>query len=64
MYVAFMFLTSITVFIYLQAVCTEAGMFALRERRVHVTQEDFELAVAKVTQRDFDKNMSIRKLIK
>ena len=32
-----------------QGVCTEAGMYALRERRVHVTQEDFELAVAKVT---------------
>lgn len=31
-----------------QAVCTEAGMFALRERRMHVTQEDFEMAVAKV----------------
>jgi hypothetical protein len=27
---------------------TEAGMFALRERRVHVTQEDFDMAVAKV----------------
>merc|ERR1711868_130757 len=27
-----------------KAVCTEAGMFALRERRIHVTQEDFELA--------------------
>jgi hypothetical protein len=25
-------------------------MYALRERRVHVTQEDFELAVAKVNQ--------------
>ncbi|KAL5699401.1 26S proteasome regulatory subunit 8 A [Ranunculus cassubicifolius] len=25
----------------IKAVCTEAGMFALRERRVHVTQEDF-----------------------
>ena len=24
-------------------------MYALRERRVHVTQEDFEMAVAKVT---------------
>ncbi len=23
-------------------------MYALRERRVHVTQEDFEMAVAKV----------------
>lgn len=32
----------------LQGVCTEAGMYALRERRVHVTQEDFEMAVAKV----------------
>lgn len=31
-----------------QGVCTEAGMYALRERRVHVTQEDFEMAVAKV----------------
>ena len=27
----------------LKAVCTEAGMYALRERRVHVTQEDFEM---------------------
>ncbi|KAI5968830.1 RPT6 [Candida margitis] len=31
-----------------KGVCTEAGMYALRERRIHVTQEDFELAVAKV----------------
>merc|ERR1719505_555981 len=35
-----------------KAVCTEAGMFALRERRVHVTQEDFEMAVEKVTKKD------------
>ena len=28
----------------LKACCTEVGMFALRERRVHVTQEDFEMA--------------------
>jgi 26S proteasome regulatory subunit T6 len=47
-----------------KAVCTEAGMFALRERRVHVTQEDFEMAVAKVMQKDTEKNMSIRKLFK
>lgn len=33
---------------FTQGVCTEAGMYALRERRVHVTQEDFEMAVAKV----------------
>ena len=32
----------------IKAVCTESGMYALRERRVHVTQEDFEMAVAKV----------------
>jgi ATP-dependent 26S proteasome regulatory subunit len=34
-----------------KAVCTEAGMFALRERRRHVNMEDFELAVAKVCHR-------------
>jgi 26S proteasome regulatory subunit T6 len=34
------------------AVCTEAGMFALRERWVHVTQEDFEMVVAKVMKKD------------
>lgn len=44
--------------------CTEAGMFALRERRVHVTQEDFEMAVAKVMKKDLEKNMAIRKLWK
>jgi ATP-dependent 26S proteasome regulatory subunit len=32
-------------------------MYALRERRVHVTQEDFELAVAKV-------NIELSKTIK
>jgi len=47
-----------------KAVCTEAGMFALRERRVHVTQEDFEMAVAKVMKKDTDKNMSVRKMFK
>eukprot|EP00512_Aurantiochytrium_limacinum_P004621 CAMPEP_0171496976 /NCGR_PEP_ID=MMETSP0958-20121227/7005_1 /TAXON_ID=87120 /ORGANISM="Aurantiochytrium limacinum, Strain ATCCMYA-1381" /LENGTH=404 /DNA_ID=CAMNT_0012031147 /DNA_START=340 /DNA_END=1551 /DNA_ORIENTATION=+ len=45
-----------------KAVCTEAGMFALRERRIHVTQEDFEMAVAKVMKKDSDQNMSLRKL--
>jgi len=45
-----------------KAVCTEAGMFALRERRVHVTQEDFEMAVAKVMQKDSEKNISIKRL--
>eukprot|EP00638_Chattonella_subsalsa_P005192 CAMPEP_0117749044 /NCGR_PEP_ID=MMETSP0947-20121206/9508_1 /TAXON_ID=44440 /ORGANISM="Chattonella subsalsa, Strain CCMP2191" /LENGTH=414 /DNA_ID=CAMNT_0005566885 /DNA_START=37 /DNA_END=1278 /DNA_ORIENTATION=- len=45
-----------------KAVCTEAGMFALRERRIHVTQEDFEMAVAKVMKKESDMNMSIKKL--
>ena len=31
-------------------------MFALRERRIHVTQEDFEMAVAKVMKKDDDKS--------
>ena len=44
--------------------CTEAGMFALRERRVHVTQDDFEMAVAKVMKKDSEKNMSLKKLWK
>ncbi|KAF4756281.1 26S protease regulatory subunit 8, partial [Perkinsus olseni] len=47
-----------------KAVCTEAGMFALRERRQHVTQEDFEMAVAKVMHKDADKNMSLKQLFK
>merc|ERR1712129_604861 len=47
-----------------KAVCTEAGMFALRERRVHVTQEDFEMATAKVMKKDSEKNMSLKKLWK
>jgi len=47
-----------------KAACTESGMFALRERRVHVTQEDFEMAVAKVMKKDLSKNMAIRRLWK
>ena len=43
-----------------KGVCTEAGMYALRERRVHVTQEDFEMEVAKIMQKDSGKNMSIK----
>jgi 26S proteasome regulatory subunit T6 len=48
----------------LKAVCTEAGMFALRERRTHVNQEDFEMAVAKVMRQDAEKNLSIEKMWK
>jgi 26S proteasome regulatory subunit T6 len=47
-----------------KAVCTEAGMFALRERRVHVTQEDFVMASAKVMKKDSDENMSLQRLWK
>lgn len=48
----------------LKAVCTEAGMYALRERRVHVSQEDFEMAVSKVMKKDSEKNESLKKLWK
>ena len=47
-----------------KAVCTEAGMFALRERRIHVTQEDFEMAVAKVMKKDSDQSVSMAMLWK
>ena len=40
-----------------KACCSEAGMFALRERRMHVTQEDFEMAVSKVMKKDDDKKL-------
>jgi hypothetical protein len=39
-------------------------MFALRERRIHVTQEDFEMAVGKVMRKDGEKDMSILKLVR
>jgi proteasome regulatory subunit len=32
----------------IKATCTEAGYFAIRENRVHVTKKDFERAVSKV----------------
>jgi 26S proteasome regulatory subunit T6 len=47
-----------------KAVCTEAGMYALRERRIHVTQEDFEMAVTKVMKKDSDQNQSLLALMK
>jgi len=46
----------------MKGVCSEAGMFALRERRIHVTQEDFEMAAAKVLKRDTDKDISAKML--
>merc|ERR1712113_1307641 len=47
-----------------KAVCTEAGMFALRERRQHVTEDDFQMAVSKVMKKDTDKNMSPQQLMR
>lgn len=47
-----------------KGVCTEAGMYALRERRIHVTQEDFELAVAKVMNKNDEAQVSVAKLYK
>lgn len=67
MYIIIFLLFFIKILIFFskkKGVCTEAGMYALRERRVHVTQEDFEMAVAKVMQKDSEKNMSIKKLWK
>jgi 26S proteasome regulatory subunit T6 len=39
-------------------------MFALRERRIHVKQEDFEMAVTKVMKKDSARDESLRKLWK
>lgn len=47
-----------------KGVCTEAGMYALRERRIHVTQEDFELAVAKVMAKNEEGQISLAKFFK
>lgn len=45
-----------------RGICTEAGMYALRERRQYVGQEDFEMAVAKVLKKNSENNMSVNKL--
>ena len=47
----------------IKGVCTEAGMYALRERRVHVTQEDFELAVAKVRNHTYSSSSLIYQFV-
>ncbi|QLQ81224.1 hypothetical protein HG537_0E05800 [Torulaspora globosa] len=47
-----------------KGVCTEAGMYALRERRIHVTQEDLELAVGKVMNKNQETAISAAKLFK
>ncbi|PWN44685.1 endopeptidase [Ceraceosorus guamensis] len=45
-----------------RGICTEAGMFALRERRQHVSMDDFLLAVSKVTKKAGDSSTSSSKL--
>lgn len=35
----------------IKSICTEAGMFAIRERRTCVTQDDFQKAIVKVQER-------------
>lgn len=47
-----------------KAVCTEAGMMALRERRIHVIEEDFIMAVAKVQKKAGEADTSVAKLFK
>jgi len=39
----------------IKSICTEAGMFAVRDRRNIVYQKDFELAIDKVFNKDVDK---------
>jgi len=43
-------------------VIRKTGMYALRERRQHVTQEDFEFAIAKVLKKNQEGNTSVNKL--
>ena len=35
-----------------KGVCTEASMYALRERKVLMTQDDFETVIAKIMKTD------------
>ncbi|KAG4304822.1 hypothetical protein PORY_001875 [Pneumocystis oryctolagi] len=47
-----------------KGVCTEAGLYALRERRIFVREEDFELAVSKVMNKAGISDVSLSKLFK
>ena len=51
-------------FTYSPVCCAELtpGMYALRERRQYVGQEDFEMAVAKVLKKNAEGNTSVNKL--
>jgi len=42
-----------------KAVCSEAGMFALREKRVYVQQEDFVMAVDKILEAKLNKKDNV-----
>jgi proteasome regulatory subunit len=35
----------------IKSICTEAGMFAIRDKRVCITEEDFKMAITKVQER-------------
>jgi 26S proteasome regulatory subunit T6 len=39
-----------------------SGMYALRERRIHVGGEDFEMAIAKVLKKNAEGSTSVGKL--
>lgn len=47
-----------------KGVCTEAGMCALRENRVHVTHQDFELAVSTVFRKSKAANDTYNNILK
>jgi ATP-dependent 26S proteasome regulatory subunit len=49
--VLFVFASLHGLFVVLQAICTEAGLLALRERRMRVTNEDFRKAKENVLYR-------------
>ena len=35
----------------IKSICTEAGMFAIRDKRTCITEEDFKMAITKVQER-------------
>ena len=46
----------------IKATCTEAGYFAIRKNRTHVTQIDFEKAIEKIKQDDGEENKEMIKM--
>lgn len=47
-----------------KGVCMEAGMFALRERRQHVSEDDFLMAVSKVMKKDTEHALSLAQMMR